>query len=77
MEEQKKTKTRVRKRGRGITRGGAERIRNGRGEWKGRKSKRTEGRETREGISTAVSDGFHVWRSRAELSWLQVGVVGH
>lgn len=39
----------------------AERIRNG-------KSKRTEGRETREGISRAASDGFHVLRSRAELA---------
>lgn len=55
-----------------ITSGGAERIRNG-GNGKGGK----EGRETREGISRAASDGFHVLRSRAELSWLQVGVVGH
>lgn len=38
------------------------------GEWKGRKSERTECRETREGISRAVSDGFHVSRSRAELA---------
>lgn len=38
------------------------------GKWKWRKSKRTEGRETREGISRAVSDGFHVLRSRAELA---------
>lgn len=36
------------------------------GKWKERESKRTEGRETREGNSRAVSDGFHVLRSRAE-----------
>ena len=51
-----------------IMSGEAERIRNGWGKWKGRKSERTEGRETREGISRAVSDGFHVLRSRAELA---------
>lgn len=40
-------------------------------EWrkcKGRKSERTKGKETGEGISRAVSDGFHVLRSRAELA---------
>lgn len=41
----------------------------------GEKSARMEGRETREGSARAVSDGFHVLRSRAahsraELSWL-------
>lgn len=33
-----------------------------------RNSERTEGRETREGISRALSDGFHVSRSGAELA---------
>lgn len=37
-------------------------------EWKEKKSERRESRETREGISQAVSDGFHVLWSRAELA---------
>lgn len=45
--------------------------------WKERKSERRKGRETREGIRRVASDGFHVSRSGAELSWLQAGVVGH
>lgn len=39
------------------------RGRNGKGE-----KARTEGREIREGISRAVSDGFHVSRNGAELA---------
>lgn len=34
----------------------------------GGNGKGEKGRETREGISRAVSDGFHVSRSRAELA---------